>query len=45
MPVSVNFKKYSPLDLFLMMFILMYYGRLSVVLFIPQYEHSAAEEN
>lgn len=30
-------KRLNPLDLFLVMFILMYYGRLSVVLFIPQY--------
>jgi MFS family permease len=30
-------KRLSPLDLFLAVFILMYYGRLSVVMFIPQY--------
>ncbi len=30
-------KRLSPLDLFLVVFILMYYGRLSVVLFVPQY--------
>jgi predicted MFS family arabinose efflux permease len=30
-------KRLSPLDLFLAVFVLMYYGRLSVVLFIPQY--------
>jgi MFS family permease len=30
-------KRMSPLDIFLATFILMYYGRLSVVLFIPQY--------
>ncbi len=33
--MSVN--KLNVLDLFLITFILMYYGRLSVVLFIPQY--------
>jgi MFS family permease len=30
-------KRLSPLDLFLAVFILMYYGRLSVVMFVPQY--------
>jgi len=30
-------KKLGPLDLFLAVFILMYYGRLSVVMFVPQY--------
>jgi Na+/melibiose symporter-like transporter len=30
-------KRLSPLDLFLAVFILMYYGRLSVVLFVPQF--------
>ncbi|MCD1295181.1 MFS transporter [Methanocella sp. CWC-04] len=33
----MSFKKISVLDVFLIAFILMYYGRLSVVLFIPQY--------
>ncbi len=30
-------KRLSPLDLFLAVFILMYYGRLSVVMFVPQF--------
>ncbi|HEY3274421.1 MAG TPA: MFS transporter [Methanocella sp.] len=30
-------KRLSPLNLFLAVFILMYYGRLSVVMFVPQY--------
>jgi MFS family permease len=30
-------KRLRPLDLFLLTFVLMYYGRLSVVLFVPQY--------
>lgn len=30
-------KRFTALDLFLIMFVLMFYGRLSVVLFIPQY--------
>jgi len=30
-------KRLNPLDLFLAVFILMYYGRLSVVMFVPQY--------